>query len=62
MGPMDSFRDGFRPETYGDRIADVYDDWYANLDPGPPPRFWPSSRATGAPSSSRSAPGGSRCR
>lgn len=20
--------DGYRPETYGDRIADVYDDWY----------------------------------
>jgi hypothetical protein len=25
--------------TYGDRIADVYDDWYANLDPGPPAAF-----------------------
>jgi hypothetical protein len=25
--------------TYGDRIADVYDDWYANLDPGPAAAF-----------------------
>jgi len=32
---MDSFRDGFRPETYGDRIADVYDAMTADLpDPG----------------------------
>jgi SAM-dependent methyltransferase len=24
--------DGYRPETYGERIADVYDDWFGDLD------------------------------
>jgi len=24
---------GYEPETYGDRIAEVYDDWYATLNP-----------------------------
>jgi hypothetical protein len=25
--------EGYQPPTYGDRIADVYDEWYAELDP-----------------------------
>ena len=25
--------EGYEPPTYGDRIADVYDEWYAELDP-----------------------------
>ena len=25
--------EGYEPPTYGDRIADVYDEWYADLDP-----------------------------
>ena len=29
MGPMD----GYRPTTYGDGFADVYDEWYADVSP-----------------------------
>jgi hypothetical protein len=31
--------EGYDARTYGDRIADVYDDWHANLDPEPAAAF-----------------------
>ena len=58
------WRDGdYGPETYGERIADVYDEWYKLPDTARRGAHCsPSSRPAAGRSSSGSAPAGSRSR
>lgn len=39
--------DGYRPSTYGDGFADVYDDWYADVSPPADAAAFVAARAAG---------------